>query len=449
MVGQNTEAPKPPQGKLTIGVLEVSPVVGKVTPIDQQTGQSSSDEAAPLTAKELLMPRENFLMERGFVGSFVSNLLASARLPENSSEADRAQWQSDLANLQKKLSQTEPLAVITQAERAILEKLTLNYPPVSADRLGQQSLQTRSHLMTLINSYFGEQTGLLTDPQQQEVKITETDTIQAAANALGLLSAETSAINGDHWLSQLMSDAYRGLLSPEEMAQYLQNLSLPGRLLITAKDLSPDSGFWQSFLTSEVGQAAEDKAKTLKSGQPLEERVGQWIGSRKTLRVLLEERLETKKNKLKKQAQIDYQNSGDENVLRKAQEEIAQLEADFYGLNKAENLNERARGFLTNLSTLYQSLSNQEPAAQKAWFEVVNLEKAADEKEKKKRLMSLLSILQVGEIDDRLTTLAASTLEKYAARGIKLGGTIGAFALLFVLMQLYTGAMSGEGSGGQ
>ena len=300
--------------------------------------------------------------------------------------------------------------------------------------------------MTLVNGYFGEQTGtVLADSNETKIKITETETLQEAAQDLGLLTANIGKIDQDHWLSQLMSEAYRGLLSPEEMAGYLRSLSPEGRLILTAHDLSPESTFWQSLLNGQAGDSAEAKAD-VQNPKPkkIEDPVGRWAQNQKVLRLLLQEKLEVKKKQIMMKARGEYQASGDQALIVHAQEEIDQLEANFYGLRKADKLNTRAQSFLTNLSMLYQQLPSQEPEIQLAWLNLIK-----GEGDMGKTLAGLLSALKVDDIDRELTSLTASVLEKFTAKGIKLGRTVGIFALIFILMQLYTGAMGGEGSGGQ
>ncbi|OGK64959.1 hypothetical protein A2313_02265 [Candidatus Roizmanbacteria bacterium RIFOXYB2_FULL_41_10] len=440
-------APAPAE-KVKINTLkiEIAPPVGEASPINPNNGQLVTDEVQPSTNHEQVLSREAFMQERGFVGGFISELLDKAKFTKANSKDEQVQLEDALTALKIKLTQTEQPVVITQQERAILEKLVLNYPPVGSDQLLGQLTQTRSNIMTLVSNYFGEQTGpILENPQQTEIKITETDTLQKAAQELGLLTSEAGPIDQDHWLTQLMSEAYRGLLSPEEMAGFLQGLSPEGRLIVTARDLRPESAFWQSFLSGQVGEAAEAKADSAnQDSKKIGKVIGEWAQGKKALRLLLEEKLEAKKKKIMVKARVDFQDKGDQAVIIKAQEEIHQLEKDFYGLDKADKLNIRAQNFLSNLSLFYQQLPSQEPVAQSAWFDLIN-----GEGDTKKTLLALFSALKIQDIDGELTSIMASTLERHVAKGLKLGGAIGAFALIFVLMQLYTGAMSGEGSSGQ
>lgn len=434
-------------------IQKTDTVIGPTTSINTDNGQPDTQHESIPRTSERQLNKEVFQDERAYVGQFTLQLLDKAQLNEGDNNSEN---QSALAVLKEKLKAGASNIALTQDEMKILEKLSYSYPPPLTDESQAQGLITHSHLRTLLSSYYGEEVqNILKNENANTIDLKEVNRIEEAARGLGLLTVD-SEIDQNHWLCQTMSAAYRGLIMPNEIAQYMQFLSPKDRLLITPADFSPDSEFGQHFLDKEKITNLDPHTQN-STTQSLKHGLGEKLKNLPTLRVLLQERLDKKIEKIQQEASIEIYKAQQQLtnpeeteerialIQKNAQTEAHNLEAEFYGLGDSKKLNERATTFLQRLNVFYSHLPQQEPSLQKAWLTLLSSQNQNDEEDNKTKAVAINQLMSAFGLDNNYR-FEPGKWEKKGVKVAKIGFGLGVVALLFMLMQLYSG-MSGSAEG--
>jgi len=428
-------------------------VIGSSTSIDSNNGQPDTQPESTPKTSERQLNKEVFQVERAYVGQFALQLLNKAQLSEADNNPEN---QSALAVLKERLTAEASNNTLTQDEMEILERLSYSYPLPLTGESQAQGLLNHVHLRTLLSSYYGEEVqNALKDESVNTINLKDTSQIEEAARGLGLLTVD-SEIDQNHWLCQTMSAVYQGLIIPDEIAEYMQFLSPKDRLLITPADFSLDSEFGQHFLDKEKiinlnPHTQSNTAQSLKHG------LGEKFKNLPALRILLQERLDKKIEKIQQEASIEIYKAQQQLtnpeeteekialIQKNAQTEVQNLEAEFYGLRDPKKLNEKATTFLQRLNDFYSYLPQQEPSLQNAWLTLLSLQDQDDEENNKTKAMAINQLMLAFGLNNNYR-FEPGKWERKGVKVAKIGFGVGVVVALFMLMQLYSG-MSGNAEG--